>query len=161
MIMTKSRPIAILALLVLTCVAYAQTKMPSVATWKDYEGSWIGYDPGTGAFFHRLTLADDKTGSCVVLLSEDNALLYKVTVSSWDEGWNITLRFDPLPGTDDKPFSMERVDGVGLTLRETGVEKPNRAREVQLVREAILYRDIDRAKLQAEKNLIEQPLSPR
>ena len=149
--MTKSRPIAILALLLLTCVAYAQTKIPSVATWKDYEGSWIGYDPGTGAFFHRLSLAGDKTGTCVVILSEDNARLYRVTVSSWDEGWNITLKFEPFPGIDDKPFSMERVEGVGLTLRETGVEKPNRAREVQLVRETKLYRDLDRAKVLAEK----------
>ena len=142
---------AILALLVLICVADTQTKTPSVATWKDYEGSWIGYDPGTGAFFHRLTLADDKTGTCVVLLSEDNAQIYRVTVSSWDEGWNIALRFDPASGTNDNAFYMERVEGVGLTLRETGVEKPNRAREVQLVRETELYRDVDRAKEMAEK----------
>jgi len=147
------RPIceAILALLVLICVADAQTKTPGVATWKDYEGSWIGYDPGTGAFFYRLTLADDKTGTCVVLLSEDNARIYRVTISSWDEGWNIALRFDPASGTDDNAFSMERVEGVGLTLRETGVEKPNRAREVQLIRESELYRDINSAKLKADK----------
>lgn len=147
----KSIPSAIIALLALICIADAQVKMPSVATWKDYAGSWIGYDPDTGAFFHRLNLSDDKTGTCVVLLSEDNALLYRVTVSSWDNGWDITLRFDPLSGTDDKPFTMERVEGVGLTLRETGVETPHRAREVQLVRESELYRDIDRAKLQTEK----------
>ena len=149
--MNKSITGAILALLLLICVAYAQVKIPSVATWKDYEGAWVGYDPGTGAFFHRLSLSDDKTGTCVVLLSEDNARLYRITVSSWDDGWNITFRFDPLSGTDDMPFTMERVEGVGLTLRETGVEKPNRAREVQLVRETELYRDVDRAKVLVEK----------
>ena len=139
------------ALMVLACVTTALAKMPRKATWKDFAGTWIGYDPGTGAFFHRVSLTDEKTGTCVVLLSEDDAWLYKVTVTSWDEQWNITLRFDPSLGTDDKPFEMTRVEGVGLTLREKGVKKPNRAREVQLVRESDLKRDADRAAKLAEK----------
>jgi len=140
-----------IVLLVAACVTTALAKMPRKATWKDFEGTWIGYDPGTGAFFHRLSLTDKKTGTCVVLLSEDDAWLYKVTVTSWDEQSNITLQFEPLPGTDDKPFEMTRVDGVGLTLREKGVKKPNRAREVQLVRESDLKRDTARAERLAEK----------
>ena len=143
--------LATVVLMVLgTAIAFGRS-MPRKATWHDFEGVWVGDDPGSGAFFRRIVLNEDKTGTCVVLLSEDTAWLYRVSVLSWDENWHITLRFVPVTGTDDKPYEMESVEGIGLTLREKGVKKPNRAREVQLRREAGLKGAMNRAEKLAEK----------
>ena len=148
--MKRMLKIATLVSITLACVITTLAKMPRKATWEDFEGAWIGSDTGTGAFFYRISLAADKTGTCVVLPSDDEAWLYKVTVISWDDQWNISLRFESFPNNGEKPFEMVRVDGVGLTLRETNVKKPNRAREVQLVRESDMKRDIARTEKLAE-----------
>ena len=143
--------IATLVSITLACVIASPAKIPRKATWNDFEGAWIGYDTGTGAFFYRISLTTNETGTCVVLPSDDEAWLYKVTVTSWDDQWNITLRFESIPNSGEKQFEMARVDGVGLTLRETNVRKPDRPREVQLVRESDMKQNIARAEDLAEK----------
>jgi hypothetical protein len=117
------------------------------ATIKDFTGVWIGYN-GAGDFL-RITLNEDKSGSCVLIHPYDETMeSYRVTIQDIvPRKWGLRLRFTPVSGQFAEAFEATgNWDWYRLKMTVKGGQGKGWEMGLEVLREKDLSRYVQMAK---------------